>query len=305
VEEGRLELDAPVVRYLPWWDGGDPDKATVTVRQLLLHRAGLIPFRTFFYDMDGREAYQEAIAAEKLIYAPGDSTVYSDLGVITLGWIIEELTGMELDDFLAERVFGPLGMQDTGFLPAPHLLPRIAPTEVDTTYRHRHVHGTVHDENAHALGGVAGHAGLFSSARDLSVFAQMMLNGGRADPCTGVTGSGVPCSRPLDDGVRIVRQSTIDDFVSRHDDASPRGLGWYTPYQGSPAGEFFTDTGFGHTGYTGTSIFIDRELDLFVVLLTSRVNPTRENRKHIPLRRAVHDLAALAISDRAVERRRW
>ena len=105
--------------------------------------------------------------------------------------------------------------------------------------------------------------------------------------------------------MRIVRESTVERFVSRHDDASPRGLGWYTPYEGSPAGDFFSEQAFGHTGYTGTSVFIDRELDLFVVLLTARVNPTRENRKHIPLRRGVHDLAAHAIVDRIVARRLW
>ncbi|MGD2123930.1 MAG: glycoside hydrolase family 3 N-terminal domain-containing protein, partial [Gemmatimonadota bacterium] len=146
VEAGRLELDAPVVSYLPWWSAGDPAKEAVLVRHLLLHRAGLPPFRRFFLELEGEEAYKEAIADLALDYQPGDSTVYSDIGLMTLAFIIEEVTGTALDAFVQARVFGPLGMQDTGFRPDSSLLPRIAPTEVDTTYRFTHVHGVVHDE---------------------------------------------------------------------------------------------------------------------------------------------------------------
>ena len=185
VDEGRLELDAPVVRYLPWWSGGHAPKETVTVRQLLLHRGGLPPFRRFFLEMEGREAFQQAIAELPLDYAPGDSTVYSDIGMMTVAWAIEEITGEPLDRFLGERVWAPLGMQDTGFRPDSALHGRVAPTEIDADYRGVHVRGVVHDENAYAVGGVAGHAGLFSSARDVAVFAAMMLGGGRAGPCDG------------------------------------------------------------------------------------------------------------------------
>ncbi len=290
-----LELDAPVVRYLPWWSGGHAAKETVTVRQLLLHRGGLPPFRRFFLEMEGREAFQQAIAELPLDYAPGDSTVYSDIGVMTVAWAIEEITGDPLDRFLSQRVWGPLGMQDTGFRPDSALHGRVAPTEIDADYRGVHVRGVVHDENAFAVGGVAGHAGLFSSARDVAVYAAMMLDGGRARSCDGTPA--VPCSAPRGADVRIVQSSTVDSFTRRHDASASRATGWDTPSGNSSAGRFFTRRAFGHTGFTGPSVWIDPDLDLAVVLLMNRVNPTRENTRHIPVRREVHDLAAQAVTD--------
>ncbi len=319
VDEGRLGLDAAVVAYLPWWGRGDPSKADVTVRHLLLHRAGLPPFRRFYLEMEGRDAYETAIGDLPLEYAPGTRTVYSDIGVMTVAFIIEEITGQTLDALLEERVWDPVGMADTGFRPDPELRPRIAPTEVDTVFRGLHVHGVVHDENAYAIGGVAGHAGLFSTASDLSVVAQMLLNGGRVGACVRaggpedgdraaggnapVTAAGIICARGASEDVRIVSEATLQRFTQRYDESASRALGWDTPSGRSSAGDYFTAKAFGHTGYTGTSIWIDAELDLFVVLLTNRVNPTRENSKHVPLRRAVHDAAALAITDRDVRRR--
>ena len=301
VDEDRLELDAPVVRYLPWWSGGDPRKETVTVRQLLLHRGGLPPFRRFFLEMDGVEAFQQAIAELPLDHAPGDSTVYSDIGMMTVAWAIEEITGQPLDRFVDERVWEPLGMRDTGFRPDSALHGRVAPTEIDADYRGVHVRGVVHDENAWAVGGVAGHAGLFSSARDIAVFAAMMLDGGRSGPCDGTPG--IPCSAPRAGSVRIVESATVDAFTRRHDATASRATGWDTPSGNSSAGRFFTGRAFGHTGFTGPSVWIDPELDLAVVLLLNRVNPTRENTRHVPLRREVHDLAAQAVTDRAIEPR--
>jgi len=301
-ETGRLELDAPVVTYLPWWSVGDPRKNDVTVRQLLLHRGGLPPFIRFFVDIEGREAFQEAIGELALDYEPGSSTVYSDIGLMTVAFIVEEITGQGLDAFLRDRVWRPLGMLDTDFRPDQALLPRIAPTEVDTTYRFTHVHGVVHDENAYAIGGVAGHAGLFSSARDMAVLAQALLDGGEAPACSLRPGEGVPCSGPRAGPVRVVSPTAVDLFTRRHDDTSSRALGWDTPTASSSSGDYLSDQAFGHTGFTGTSIWVDPELDLFVVLLTSRTNPTRDNSRHVALRRAVHDAAALAISDRLVER---
>ncbi len=304
VDEGRLDLDASVVDYLPWWGRGDPAKADVTVRHLLLHRAGLPPFRRFYLEMEGRNAYETAIGDLQLDYVPGSRTVYSDIGVMTVAFIIEEITGQPLDALLEDRVWDRLGMTDTGFRPAPELQRRIAPTEMDTVFRGVHVHGVVHDENAYAIGGVAGHAGLFSTASDLAVVAQMLLNGGRVGGCTvGGSSDGTICISGAADDVRIVSEETVGSFTRPYDASASRGLGWDTPSGRSSAGDYFTSYAFGHTGYTGTSIWIDAELDLFVVLLTNRVNPTRENSRHVPLRRAVHDAAALAITDRDVRRR--
>jgi CubicO group peptidase (beta-lactamase class C family) len=168
------------------------------------------------------------------------------------------------------------------------MLSRIAPTEIDTVFRKQHVHGYVHDENAFALGGVAGHAGLFSSARDLAAFAQMLLNGG------------------FYNGRRILSPDVIDLFRKRQNDYSTRALGWDTPGTCSDAvssGNYFTTNSIGHTGFTGTSIWIDFERDVFVVLLTNRVNPKRENQKQTPLRRAVADAVQQAITDMPVSRR--
>jgi beta-N-acetylhexosaminidase len=285
VEEGRVGLDDRVVDHLPGWDRGDGRKARVTLRDLLLHRGGFTPFRRWFFELEGREAYRDAIYDEPLETEPGAASVYSDIGAMTLGLVVEAVTGTTLDAFLEERLFRPLGMHDTGFLPDPALLPRIAPTEVDTMWRGEHVRGRVHDENADAMGGVAGHAGLFSTARDLAVFANFLLRAGRGEE-------------------HLLSAETVAAFTGRHDPSSSRALGWDTPEGASSAGDYFGPRAFGHTGYTGTSIWIDPDLDLFVVLLTNRVNPTRDNSRHVPLRRAVHDLAAQSVIDRPVRRRR-
>lgn len=288
LEEGQVDLDDAVVSYLPWWGEGDPRKADVTLRHLLLHRAGLPPFRPFYRDITGRMAYEKALGGLALEYDPGSRTSYSDLGLMTLGFVVEAVSGEPLDVFTRERIWGPLGMRDTGYLPTADLLPRIAPTERDTIFRHTHVHGVVHDENAYALGGVAGHAGLFSTAFDLSVFAQTMLGGGVMRECVPGDPHAGLCTGIRSEALRLVGESTIDDFTRRHDETASRALGWDTPASAPSSGEAFSVSAFGHTGFTGTSLWIDPEIDLAVVLLTNRVNPTRENRRHVPLRRAVH-----------------
>jgi beta-glucosidase-like glycosyl hydrolase/CubicO group peptidase (beta-lactamase class C family) len=303
VQEGRLDLDATVVSYLPWWSRGDPRKATVTVRQLLLHRTGLPPFRRWFFDHSGVQAYKDAAADEPLETEPGQTTVYSDIGIMTLAWVMEEITGRSLDGFLEDRVWSPLGMVETRYRPDPSLKPRIAATELDTLWRKEMVWGRVHDENADAMGGIAGHAGLFSTAVDLSVFARMMLAGGVAPACVpgAVAGDPCPVARPSD--VRLLDGGVLADFTRPFDGTSSRGLGWDTPSQGSSGGDWVTGRAFGHTGYTGTSIWMDPALDLWVIVLTNRVHPTRENQKHVPLRRAIADAAVQAIVDQPVRRR--
>jgi beta-glucosidase-like glycosyl hydrolase/CubicO group peptidase (beta-lactamase class C family) len=289
VDEGLLSLDDRVVQHVPGWDRGDPRKGDVTVRQLLLHRAGLPPFRTFFLEIQGRDAYLRAVSDLPLDYAPGSRTVYSDIGLQTMAFVIEAVTGRRLDDFLRERVWSPMSMADTDFNPPAEKLWRVAPTEVDEAFRGTHVRGVVHDENAFAQEGIAGHAGLFSTAADLSHFARMVLGQGRI------------ADAPSE---RLLEPETIEAFTRRYDVTSTRALGWDTPSPRSSSGVMLSDRAFGHTGFTGTSIWIDPDLDLFVILLTNRVNPTRENTRLFPVRREVADQVARSVIDAPVEARR-
>lgn len=275
-EQGLLELDKTVASYLP--DFNAPDKSAITVRMIVTHRGGLEAFAPLYKTFKGREQYLAQINARPLKSAPGTETVYSDWDMILQQLIIERITGQTLDRYVNEHVFKPLGMTSTMFTPDASLLSRIAPTEIDTA-RGGLVHGKVHDENAWAMGGVAGHAGLFSSARDLSIFAQMLLNGGAYN------------------GVRIVKPETLARWTAPQSRGSSRALGWDTPSKGSSSGDYFSPRSFGHTGFTGTSIWIDPERGVYVILLTNRVDPTRDNNKHVPLRRAVADAVQKSILD--------
>ena len=295
VDDGRLDVHARVASILPEWPQYG-DQAEITVEQLLTHSSGLPPFLPLWRDTRGLDAYVRAIAEVPLSYQPGTRSVYSDLGLILAGRIVERIAGEPLDALLERRVFQPLGMRDTGFNPVHRICPatddmgdaqllaRIAPTEIDTLFRDVHVHGMVHDENACAAGGVAGHAGLFSSARDLAVFAQMLLNGGSYGH------------------VRVLARETVEDFTAAARPPCTCGIGWAKPASGAGAhassgsGAAFSGLAFGHTGFTGTSLWIDPARDQFVVLLTNRVNPTRENGRHIALRRELHKLVATGIA---------
>jgi CubicO group peptidase (beta-lactamase class C family) len=304
VQEGRLGLDDPVVRHLPDFARGDSRKADVTIRHLLVHRGGFPPFRTFYLERSGADAFRQAVYDLPLDAPPGAATVYSDIGFKTLAWVVEAITQESLASFLDRRLFAPLGMTDTGFIPDPAERGRIAPTEKDTEWRPYHILGEVHDENAHAMGGVAGHAGLFSTAQDLAVFVQLLANGGMLLPCVHETGAGVPCGgRSVPIQTRFFQESIVETFTRRENPEVSRALGWDTPSGRSSAGDYFSAHSFGHTGFTGTSIWVDPELELAVVLLTNRVNPSRDNSLHIPLRRDVHDGAARAITDRTVQPR--
>lgn len=276
VDEGRLDLDQPVQELLPGFTG--PGKKAVTVRHLLTHSSGLPAVAPLYKEIRGREAYLERIQAMDLEYPPGSRSTYSDLGIILLGEILERTAGQPLEAFVRERVLGPLGMRDTRFRPPAELWPRIAPTEVDP-WRGRLIHGEVHDENAFALGGAAPHAGLFGTAGDLARFAQMLLNSGTLE------------------GRRIVSQETVALFTRRAGiPGSDRALGWDTKSaEGSSAGTLFSPRSFGHTGFTGTSIWIDPERKVFVILLTNRVHPTRENNLIREVRPAVADAVVRAL----------
>ena len=278
-----LDLDAKVERYLPEWAAGPAGqdlewRHKVTVRHLLTHTSGLPPFKEYWRTSKSKQETLTRIFAEPLDYEPGTKEVYSDLGIILMAEIIERLTGRPLDDLARTYIFSPLCMKDTTFRPAKNLWPWIAPTEFDRNLRNRLVQGEVHDENAFAIGGVSGHAGVFSTAPDLAAFCQMLLNGG------------VYAHR------RILKRATIAQFTAPQSLSNgTRTLGWAVPTDGSSSGHYFSTHSFGHTGFTGTSIWIDPDRQLFVVLLTNRVNPTRENQKIAQIRPALHDAVMQAL----------
>ena len=281
VERGAISLDAPVQRYLPEWTG--PLKARVTVRHLITHQSGLPAFKQYFKLNVSPDSMRRLFFLTPLDTTPGTRMVYSDIGAILLGQIIERVSGETLDAYLARHVFEPLGMADTRYRPAAALLPRIAPTEKDP-WRGRHLRGEVHDENAAALGGISAHAGLFSTAFDLDRFARAYLNGGELE------------------GARLASASTLRDFTTVADSTfSSRALGWDTPAANSSGGRFIRRPAFGHTGYTGTSLWIAPQHDLYVMLLTNRVNPTRERSRIAPVRVAVADAAMRALFPATVQ----
>jgi CubicO group peptidase (beta-lactamase class C family) len=275
-----LLLDVPIERYLPEWTSGpQPEwRHRVTVRHLMTHTSGLPPFKEYWRTSKGKADTLRMIFAEPLESEPGTKMVYSDLGIILMAEIIERLTGRTLDDLAKEYIFAPLGMNDSMYKPPKKIWPQIAPTEFDAIFRHRLIQGEVHDENAYAIGGVSGHAGVFSTAPDLAAFCQMLLNGG------------------VYAHQRILKRATIAQFTAPQELAKgTRTLGWVVPTEGSSSGHYFSPHSFGHTGFTGTTIWIDPDRQLFVVLLTNRVNPTRENHKIAEVRPALHDAVMQAL----------
>jgi len=276
-DEGKLSLDTKVADVIPGFAGKWKDE--VTVRHLLTHRSGLPAGRELWRITRSPGDARQVVLETKLAYRPGRYFEYSDLGADVLGWVIEAVSGQPLDDFVRERVFEPLGMHDTFFRPPASLRERIAPTEVSPP-RGYPLRGEVHDENAFALGGVAGHAGLFSTADDLAIFAQMMLNGGEYD------------------GVRIVSDSTVRRFTQRA--AGSRALGWEMAEGRHGAGEYLSPNAFGHVGFTGTSLWIDPQRNMFVILLTNRVHAARVKRPSTviaDIRADIADAAALSVLD--------
>ncbi|NQV43120.1 MAG: serine hydrolase [Candidatus Marinimicrobia bacterium] len=263
-EEGKLNLDTTVVSYLSEFAGPDSTndslKQTITVRNLLTHTAGMRPFKQFFrMNAPSREALVDSVLQSELDTLPGTKYMYSDIGLITLGKVIEKLAGADLKTFTDSVIFRPLAMNATGYLPKERI-DRIVPTEI-SELDSMLVHGFVHDENSHSLGGITGHAGLFSTAIDLARFAQMMLNKGS-----------------LGDTV-IFKPETIELFTRRanmlEDEENSRCLGWDSPSETSSGGVYLSANSFGHTGFTGTSIWIDPDNQIFVILLTNAVHPHR------------------------------
>ena len=277
-DEGKVSLDAPVSRYIPSFSGGLKDQ--VLVKHLLEHRAGLPAGNELWRHSSSPAEARASVLNSKIGCPPGVCYEYSDLGADILGFVAEAASGEPLDQFLAEKVYGPLGMNDTKFKPSANDAFRTAPTEIAPP-RGYPLRGEVHDENAYALGGVAGHAGLFSTANDLSVFAQMLLENGQYN------------------GVRVIADSTVQLFTHRTEKGT-RALGWDTCDGNGGCGQYLSARAFGHTGFTGTSIWIDPDRQMFVILLTNRVHAAKAKRPSkviADVRSDLADAAALAVMD--------
>ncbi len=287
VAEGKLALDQPVCEILPAF--AERGKEKISVRQLLAHCSGLRPWRAYHADLrererktgdrllatpEGRDSIVDRILRGAPVHEPGEASVYGDLGFIVLGEVVAELAQEGLDAFCARRIYEPLGMADTGFRSVPFsgARSRIAATE-DCPWRDKVVWGEVHDSNAWAMAGVAGHAGLFGTADDVLRFAREMLAADRGES-------------------EIFSQEIAREFFRRQEltEASDWALGWDTPTSGrSTSGQYFSPRSIGHTGFTGTSVWIDLERGWIVVLLSNRVHLVAK-RSRFELRPAVHDL---------------
>jgi CubicO group peptidase (beta-lactamase class C family) len=276
IDRGRLNLDARLGDILPGFVVGmEPQsgKERVTLRMLLTHTSGLPGYAQLFRSCATPESLLRATLALQLEAKPGERTEYSDPGFILLGKAIEVLSGEPLDRLCAREIFTPLGMESTRFCPEPSGRSAIPPTENDTWFRNRVIQGEVQDENACVMGGVAGHAGLFADSRDLLRFAACILAQGKAS-----------------DGRPIFRPETVAQFVVRQGEG--RALGWDVPTPGGSSGQYFSPRSIGHLGYAGTSLWIDPERDLAVVLLTNRTWPDRSNQAIKQLRPLFHDAVA-------------
>ena len=283
-ERGLLDLEAPVVALAPEFNGNDrsrvdPRRKEVTIRMLLAHSSGLPAYEKLFQRASKKEELLSLAFATDLTADPGSRAEYSDIGFIILGTVLERIADESLDRFCQREIFGTLGMTHTTFNPPSAWRSSIPPTSRGDNSRDRTIQGEVHDENAYVMDGVAGHAGVFSSATDLAIFANAMLNEGRP----------------------VFRPETLKLFTQR--ESSPLGtsrtLGWDTPSFPSQSGKHFSANSFGHLGYTGTSLWIDPERGLSIVLLTNRTWPDSSNRGIKQIRPIVHDSIVEALDSGA------
>ena len=274
-ERGLLELEMPVSVPVPEFITEDPRRQGVTLRMLLAHSSGLPAYEKLFLKQHTKEELLNAAFITDLSADPETKAEYSDIGFIILGVALERLANETIDHFAQREIFGPLGLTHTCFNPAPSLRNAIPPTVDDRSFRHRIIQGEVHDENASALGGVAGHAGMFATAGDVAIFADALLNG----------------------GTPVVRADTLNIFTRR--EAAPAGtsrtLGWDTPSSPSQSGRYLGPRSFGHLGYTGTSLWIDPERQLSITLLTNRTWPDCRNQAIKQIRPAFHDAVIQAL----------
>ena len=274
-ERGLLDLDMPLVSVVPEFAGEDERRQEISFRQLLAHASGLPAYEKLFLKAKTKDELLHSAFAVPLTADPGTQAVYSDIGFILLGLALERLADASLDRFCQREVFGPLGMTRTTFNPPKAWRDVSVPTADDQSLRHRVIQGEVQDENASVLGGVAGHAGLFSTASDVAIFASALIEGGQ------------PIARP----------ETLALFTGR--ESSPpgtsRALGWDTPSSPSQSGKYFSANSYGHLGYTGTSLWIDPQRQLSVTLLTNRTWPDCSNQAIRQVRPAFHDAVIAAL----------
>jgi serine-type D-Ala-D-Ala carboxypeptidase len=275
-ERGVLDLETPVAAIVPEFASGDDRRRQVTIRMLLAHSSGLPAYEKLFQRATNRDDFLAAAFETELTADPGTRAEYSDIGFIIFGVALERLADETLDRFCQREIFGPLGLAHTAFNPPKKWRERIVPTADDQTFRHRIIQGEVQDENASVLDGVAGHAGVFSTAEDVATFAHVMLNGGRP----------------------ILRPDTVELFTRREDDpeGTSRALGWDTPSAPSQSGKHFSPRSFGHLGYTGTSLWIDRDRQLSITLLTNRTWPDCRNQAIKQVRPEFHDAVVEVIT---------
>ena len=274
-QRGLLDLNAPVVAIVPEFARNEPRCREVTFRMLLAHSSGLPAYEKLFMRAPSREELLAAAFGVRLTADPGTRAEYSDIGFIILGVALERIADESLDVFSQREVFGPLGMVHTTFNPAAELRAVIPPTVDDWTFRNRIIQGEVQDENTSAMGGVAGHAGVFSTAEDVAIFAHTLLNGGQP----------------------ILRADTLTIFTKREESpaGTSRALGWDTPSSPSQSGKYFSARSFGHLGYTGTSLWIDPERQLSVTLLTNRTWPDCKNQAIKEVRPRFYDAVVEAL----------
>ena len=288
-ERGQLELDAPVIGILPEFRSAtDPRRDEVTFHMLLSHSSGLPAYEKLFLKARSRDELLHAALATPLTADPGTRAEYSDIGFILLGLTLERLSGEPLNVFCQREIFGRLAMSNTTFNPPEGIRPSIPPTaderveattgkdtSLRSTFRNRIIQGEVQDENASVLGGVAGHAGLFSNAHDIAIFASTMLQGGSP----------------------ILRPETVALFTRRESApaGTSRALGWDTPSKPSQSGKYFGANSYGHLGYTGTSIWIDPDRQLSITLLTNRTWPDCSNQAIQQVRAQFHDAVVEAL----------
>ena len=267
VSRGAIKLDSIIRDWLPNWRGSD--RSSVTIRNLLDHSSGLTAHLPFFRDHNGREEFERAICTMPLEYVPRSRSLYSDLGFILLGFILEDLYSETLGSSFQALTLQH-GWGELQFRPPSNWAKRTAPTEIDP-WRGRLLVGEVHDENAWALGGMAGHSGLFGTAPAVGSFARTIACGLQRQPAIA----------SADAIAAFLTQSNVPN--------SSRALGWDTMRTTSSCGTRMSSAAFGHTGFTGTSLWVEPNADLYVVLLTNRVHPTRENNSILDIRPALHD----------------